>query len=143
MFCFDWFLGYGLCGGYLMLQAIKVRWYGLAVTLSGVGNPTFGELLYMLSSRVLFMEAGGLYHDRHTAMLSTDHIRNIGKHCRIRKHRQRQCESAVCRLCTQVWGLVTSGGWREGKWRSGRARVVGGFLWGGRSDGESLHSGHR
>ena len=78
MFCFDWFLGYGLCGGYLMLQAIKVRWYGLAVTLSGVGNPTFGELLYMLSSRVLFMEAGGLYHDRHTAMLSTDHIRNIG-----------------------------------------------------------------
>ena len=27
---------------------------------------------------VLFMEDGGLYHDRHTATLSTDHIRNIG-----------------------------------------------------------------
>ena len=24
------------------------------------------------------MEDGGFYHDRHTAMLSTDHIRNIG-----------------------------------------------------------------
>ena len=24
------------------------------------------------------MEGGGFYHDQHTAMLSTDHIRNIG-----------------------------------------------------------------
>ncbi len=31
------------------------------------------------------MEEGGFYHDRHTATLSTDYIRNIGKHCRIRK----------------------------------------------------------
>jgi hypothetical protein len=44
----------------------------------GVDNPTLGELLYMLSSMVLFMEDGGLYHDRHTAMLSTDHMRNVG-----------------------------------------------------------------
>ncbi len=27
---------------------------------------------------VLLIEEGGLYHDRHTATLSTDHIRNIG-----------------------------------------------------------------
>ena len=45
---------------------------------SGFDNPTLGEFLYMLSSMVLFMEDGGFYHDRHTATLSTDHIRNIG-----------------------------------------------------------------
>ena len=78
MFCFDWFLGYGLCGG-SMLRAINVGWRGLgAVMPSGVDNPTPRELLYGLSSMVLFMEDGGLYHDRYTATLSTEHIRNTG-----------------------------------------------------------------
>jgi len=45
---------------------------------SGIDNLTLGELLYMLSSMVLFMEDGELYHDRHTATLSTDRTRNIG-----------------------------------------------------------------
>ena len=45
---------------------------------SGVGNPALGELLYRMSSMVSFMEDGGLYHDRYTATLSTEHIRNIG-----------------------------------------------------------------
>jgi hypothetical protein len=27
---------------------------------------------------ILFMEAGGFYHDRHTATLSAAHMRNIG-----------------------------------------------------------------
>jgi len=73
--------------------------------LCGVDNSILKGVLYRMSSIMLFMEEGGLYHDRHTATLSTDHIRNIGKHCRIRKHRQRQCESAVYRLCTQARGF--------------------------------------
>ena len=62
-----------------MLWAINVRGKGLrGVMPSGFDNPTLRELLYMLSSMVLFREDGGLYHDRHTATLSTEHIRNIG-----------------------------------------------------------------
>ena len=45
---------------------------------SGFDNPTLGELLCRLSSMVFLMEDGGLYHDRHAATLSADHIRNIG-----------------------------------------------------------------
>ena len=81
------------------LQNGVVRWLG---GRSGniVPKPALGELLYVLSSMVLFMEDGGFYHDRHTATFSTNHVRNIGKHCRIRKHRQRQCENAGYGLCT-------------------------------------------
>ena len=58
---------------------IKVRWHRLgAVMPSGFDNPALGELLYRLSSMILFMEDGGFYHDRHTATLSAAHIRNIG-----------------------------------------------------------------
>ena len=53
------------------------------------------------------MEEGGLYYDRHTATLSTDHIRNIGskaEYANIAKgNAKARCTGAVLKR----GGLVT------------------------------------
>jgi hypothetical protein len=74
-------------------------WSNMLKHRCGVGNLTIGELLYMLSSMILFMEDGGFYHDRHTAMLSTDHIRNIGSKAEY---------ASIAKGNAKARGLVTS-----------------------------------